>query len=156
MSAIVRIFDIRQVGTCPTCMRISFLVMVFSWVNTAGVWLLSLNAASLVGAISILFTLLWMAHIVRRAVWSTRSYRPQDQSRRLAIRFALALAGSAAISVALPRSARADSGCGGWGGNSGCPPCSDYGRGECMRQNSGCGCYYCHSCGADCPQDNTC
>jgi hypothetical protein len=149
MFTIIRMFDLRHVGTCPTCMRISFLAMIFCWTVTLVVLACDANAIPLT-AMAIVLTLLWVAHIFRWAVLSTRTFQPQDNSRRLTLRFALALAGSAVISIAFPWEARADSGCGGWAGNSGCPPCSDYGNGACMRQNSSCGCYYCRSCGENC------
>jgi hypothetical protein len=99
MLAIIRMLDIRHVGTCPRCMRISFLAMTSSWIFTLGLLALGFNATFLI-AISIVLTLLWVAHVVRRTTRSTHSHQPQDNSRRLAFRLALALIGSAAISVA--------------------------------------------------------
>ncbi len=150
LSAIIRAFDIRHVGSCPTCMRISFLTMFLSWVSVLCALALDLKATTLISAVSILLTLLWLTHVVRYAMRSTHSDQPQNKSRRLAIRLGTAAIGAAAMSVAFPLQARADSACGGWGGGSNCPPCSDYGYGPCMRQNAGCGCYYCRSCGNNC------
>lgn len=145
-----RIFDIRHVGTCATCMRISFMTMLLSWVSVLASVAFDTKATMQVSAGSVFFTLLWLAHILRYAARSTPSYDPQNKSRRLAIRFGVALISGAAISVAFPFQAHADSGCGGWAGNSGCEPCSNYGNARCMRQNASCGCYYCRSCGEDC------
>jgi hypothetical protein len=150
LSAIIRMFDIRHVGTCPTCMRISFGAMILSWVFTFGVLTVDFATAAFLFGISVLLTLLWLAHIVRRAVQSVLSDQSQIESRRLALRFGVSLAGAAVTSIAFPGRSRADSACGGWG--SSCEPCtSQYGsRGNCMRQNSSCGCYYCRSCGNGC------
>jgi uncharacterized membrane protein len=153
---VTHIFDVRYIGTCPTCMRISFCSMILSWCCLLGNFALDPSEMWLSLAASVVFTLLWLLHITRRALLVTYYDKPSDPSRRLALRFALSVAGAAATSAAFPGQARADSACGGWGPGSDCEPCSNYGRGECMKQNAGCGCYYCHSCGADCPQDNVC
>jgi hypothetical protein len=31
LPSIVKTFDVRDIGKCPTCMRISFLAMLLSW-----------------------------------------------------------------------------------------------------------------------------
>lgn len=153
LSAIIRMFDIRHVGTCPTCMRISFVTMFLSWICVIGTLAFADRATMLMSGVSVFLTLLWLTHVIRYAIRSTQSDQPQNQSRRLAIRLGTAVLGGAAVSVAFPFQARADSACGGWGGNSGCDPCSQYGNARCMRQNSSCGCYYCRSCGSDCGQN---
>ena len=79
--------NFRGLGTCPKCIRISFLVMVLSWMLVAIALSLHSNAAASVG-IAVLasgFTILWLAHI---ATWAMRSHRlshPADPSRRLAM-----------------------------------------------------------------------
>lgn len=151
-----RAFDIRHIGSCPTCLRVSFFTMVSSWLFLVASLSLGLAVPPLADALPVLFSLLWLAHVVRRATLSVRHDQLRTNStRRVALRFALAVMGAAAVSVAFPWEARADSGCGGWAGNSGCEPCSNYGVARCMRQNSSCGCYYCRSCGSDCG-DNVC
>lgn len=145
---VMHMTDMRYVGTCPTCMRISFLLMILSWCCSLGLFSLGLYGMWLSFVASLVFSMLWLLHIARRALLFTRHNRPADASRRLAMRYALALAGAAAVSLASPWQAKADSGCGGWAGNSGCEPCYSQfpNNGWCMRQTSDCGCYYCHSC----------
>jgi hypothetical protein len=152
---IIRILNTSRLGTCPTCTRIAFLAATFSW---------SLPLiASIFGREGVLFilvapvglTLLWIAHVIMAARRSAHSNLPENLSRRLAMwTFAKSIISAAAIS-ALPIAARADSGCGGWAGNSGCSPCPDYMR-HCYRQDSNCMCYACRSCGDDCPNEATC
>lgn len=155
MLALVKMFDMRNVGTCPKCIRLSFLTMLLVCASACYLWTFGVIGTLAFFGISIPFMCLWMAHVIRRASLSFRLHRQHDGSKRLALRLGLALMGSVATSIAFPWDARADSACGGWGGNSGCDSCDRYGVGRCMRQNSACGCYYCRSCGSDCG-DNVC
>lgn len=145
---VFNVFDPRKLGTCPTCMRISFYLMVVTLValvfctKDTPIWWFALSAASI-------FTATWLLHVVARVSRNVAADLPQP-SRREALRSigmtALKSAGAAAlISSAIPWQAKADSGCGGWAGNSGCTPC-----GPCQRQTSSCGCYSCRSCGNNC------
>jgi len=147
LSSIIRTFNVRNIGTCATCMRISFLAMALSWLLVLAALTLDLNAKVLIYAVSIGLTLLWLAHIITRAARSMHPSGADDYSRRLAIRtFVKAAVGAAVVSgAAFPWQAHADSGCGGWSGNSGCSPCS-----ACQRQTSDCQCYSCRSCGSNC------
>jgi hypothetical protein len=145
LSSIVRTFDLRHVGECPTCMRISFMAMSLAALATIASSLLGLNTA-LFAMLAVGLALLWLAHIVTRAIRSARRHHQADPSRRLAIRtFAQVAVGAAAMS-AIPWGAHADSGCGGWAGNSGCRPCAS----SCQRQRNDCSCYSCRSCGNNC------
>jgi hypothetical protein len=145
-SSVIRSFDLRHVGTCRKCMRISFLAMTMSWVLLfGGLWLCP-NAAIVVSIGAVSLTAVWAAHVVARSMRSVRAELPKDYSRRLAIRTAvMAAAGATVVSVVSSR-AYADgvSGCGGWGGGpeSGCSPCPS----NCYRQNDECGCVPCASC----------
>lgn len=149
LSSIARMFDVRLLGTCPTCMRISFLAMILSWAFVLGALLFDLNAQVLISVASIGLTLLWLAHIITRAKLSIPHDRPENHSRRLAIRtIANAAVGAAVMTVAFPWQAHAISGCGGWSGSS-CPnKCT-----SCERQNADCECYTCRSCGSTCVGD---
>lgn len=151
VSDFIRILNFRNLGTCPKCIRIAFLVMVFSWLvvaialslhskATASVWIAVLASG---------FTILWLAHV---ATWAMRSHRlshPADPSRRLAMgALGRAVLGAAIMSstAIFPRQAQAYSGCGGWAGNSGC-----ISVGHCFRQDSDCRPIGpCRSCGDDC------
>lgn len=151
---VIHMFDMRYIGTCPTCMRISFILMILLWCCLFAAFVLDLKGIWLVLAASAVFTPIWLVHIARRALLITKKQDdPSDASKRLALRLALAVVSAAGTSIAFPWQAKADSGCGGWAGNSGCEPCySQFGQnGWCMRQDGNCGCYYCHSCGANCP-----
>lgn len=150
LSSIIRAFDIRNVGTCPTCMRISFAVMLSSWVLLACALFFTSAASIVVAVLSTALTVLWIAHIVARSAQSIRTWViPENQSRRLAIRKAvMAVLGAAAMS-AMSSKAYADSGCGGWAGNSGCAPLTGPWA-RCYRQRTDCSYYACRSCGNDC------
>lgn len=145
--SVLRTFDMRQVGACSFCMRVSFQAMTIAWIAVAAAlsfhldwWLLPLILAALLSA-------LWLAHIVGRAIRSSADI-PDDRGRRAAIGGMLkAIGAAAAISVAFPRGAHADSGCGGWAGNSGCSS----GCGRCQRQRANCSCTGSdRSCGQGC------
>lgn len=146
LSSIIRSFDLRHIGTCPTCMRISFLAMILSWLLAYVAITVDSNATVLIGIATVSLTLLWLAHITTRVMRSIPSNLPQDNSRRLAIRtLAKAAVGAALMSATFPWQAHADSGCGGWAGNSGCRSCN-----SCQRQTADCRCYSCRSCGNNC------
>jgi len=145
-SAVMRSFDLRHVGTCGTCMRISFAAMSASWVLLGGAFWLWPDTVAVASIGPIALTAIWIAHIAARSSRVVCSELPESYSRRLAIRTAImATAGAAAMSVVSTK-ARADglSPCGGWGGGaeSGCKPCPN----NCYRQNDECGCARCDSC----------
>jgi hypothetical protein len=127
-------------------MRISFATMIASWLLVCAAWRLW-PASAMVASIGALgLTAIWVAHIAARSTRVVRSELPENYSRRLAIRTAVAaLAGAALVSVVATK-AHADglSNCGGWGGGpeSGCKPCPN----NCYRQNDECGCARCDSC----------
>lgn len=134
--SVLRAFDLRQLGNCPFCMRVSFQAMAAAWITATTAIALHLDWWHLSMILAALLSAVWLAHIVGRAIRSSIDV-PDDQGRRVAIgRMLKAIGAAAAISVAFPRSAHADSGCGGWAGNSGCP------RGclPCQRQRSDCSC----------------
>lgn len=147
--AIVRALDITKVGMCPTCMRVSFLTFIGFLILTFGAQVLNLPGKEALFVTTVFFALLWASHVVRRAALSSYDRPGASSSRRRALRFGMTLAGAAAMSVAFPWQARADSACGGWGQGSGCEPCPS----NCMRQDSNCGCFQCRSCGANCGDD---
>lgn len=151
LSSIIRSFDLRNIGTCPTCIRISFLSMAVFWVFVFVAYLVNLHAELPLLVGSVVFTVLWLAHVFARGIRSIPTNQPESLSRRIAIRaFARAALGAVAVSVALiPSRASADSGCGGWAGNSGCQPLSGPWA-RCYRQRTDCSYYACRSCGNDC------
>ena len=150
-ASILQTFDLRLVGTCPTCMRVSFFTMVTTWAAVLAASLYYVPAMPWLASVAGLLTLLWLAHITARTKWnyqnSTRS-KPVDRSRLLALRSvakaAVALVGMSAMMIS---PARADSSCGGWSGNSGCSACSG---GSCYRQRTDCSCYKDRGCGNSC------
>lgn len=151
ISTIWRSFDLKQVGMCPTCMRISFLAMSVSWVLAAGSIATDIPLLKVFTLFtSSALTMLWFAHVFMRAERSSGLNQPEDRSRRVAIQaFARAVIGAAVMSTGalLPwQGAHADSGCGGWAGNSGCRNSC----GSCQRQDSNCNCHDCRSCGSNC------
>jgi hypothetical protein len=149
LASVIQTFNLRHVGVCPTCVRISFRVMILSWVIVLNALALNLYAHPMMILVpSCGLTLLWSAHVITRALRSMPMQRLGDPSRRLAIRaFVKAAAGAAVMSVAATsRQARADSGCGGWAGNSGCGGPV----GPCQRQTVDCRVYSCRSCGEGC------
>jgi hypothetical protein len=141
----IRAFDFRYFGTCRTCMRISFRAMVLSWPLSVGVQIFNLPGRDVLSEVSVAFTLLWIAHVINRANRSLGSNRPPIASRRAMLRTYLKGAVGAVAVSAFPSLVHADSGCGGWAGNSGCPPCT-----ACQRQAVDCTCYDCRSCGENC------
>jgi hypothetical protein len=151
LHAFVRIFDLSLLGGCPRCIRISGQTAALSWVGLAGIVAAGFEAICLYSSLVIAcgLTALWFAHLIVRSVRNVRPDEVAMTSRRRAIRaFVSTLIGTAAMSI-LPETALADSGCGGWAGNSGCPPCP-YPR-NCHRQTPSCQCYPCSSCGSGCP-----
>src|SRR6267154_1560730 len=95
LSSILRTLDLRHVGTCPTCMRISFLAMVLSWLLVLGALTLGLNATLLISIGSAGLTLLWLTHVITRAIRSINP--PENHSRRLAIQTFAKAAAKAAV-----------------------------------------------------------
>ena len=145
-SSVIRSFDLRHVGACRKCMRISFAAMTMSWMLLCGALWLCPDAAILVAIGPVVLTAVWVAHVGARSARTVRAELPQDYSRRFALRTAvMAVAGAAVVSV-MSSNAYADgmSVCGGWGGGpeSGCQPCPS----NCYRQNDECGCFLCGSC----------
>jgi hypothetical protein len=147
--AFFKAFDLRHVGECPTCMRFSFLFMVAAWITLAVATTIEGDSVVVAGGGVLLFSTLWLTHVATRAVRAAvpaKEPTSQVRSRRLALRtLAKAAVGAAALSAAMPWAAHADSGCGGWAGNSGCSRC-----GSCQRQTADCRCYSCRSCGNNC------
>lgn len=147
-SAVMRSFDLRHVGTCWRCMRISFGAMAVSWALWLGAMWLFPHAAMFAAIGPIGLTGVWIAHIAAQSTRAVRSELPRNYSRRLAIRTALAaVAGAAAVSIMTPKArAQGLSPCGGFrgqGSESGCRPCPN----NCYRQSSeDCGCMPCDSC----------
>jgi hypothetical protein len=148
LSTVVRSFDLRHVGTCWRCMRISFATLTVSWVLLFGALWLWPDVAIFASIGPIGLTAVWIAHVVAHSARAVRSEPPENYSRRLAIRTAvMAVAGAAAVSV-MSRKAHADglSPCGGFSGQgpeSGCRPCPN----NCYRQSAeDCSCFPCDSC----------
>ena len=144
--SVIRSFDLRHLGMCRRCMRISFAAMAVSWLLFGGALWLYPAAALFAAAAPVALTAVWIGHIVARSTRSVRSELPRNYSRRLAIRTAvMAVAAAAATSVASNK-AHADglSPCGGWGGGpeSGCRRCPN----NCYRQNDECSCVRCATC----------
>ena len=145
LSSIVGIFDLRRIGMCDRCLRTSFVAMICAWIVVFIANQLAYPTGP-IALISISLTALWLAHIVTRASRSTQPAELENNARRRALRsFGRAIVGAAGLSVAFPWQAHADSGCGGWAGNSGCLPCT-----RCSRQDRNCNCYSCRSCGSNC------
>ena len=139
VSALLRTIDLRRVGTCQTCMRISFIMMLASWAISLAATSANLKVSQFICGISIVFTLLWLSHVFTRARRSIYFDGNHDGTRRAALRtFGKAVLGAAVTSASLLMSekARADSGCGGWSGGGGC----SHGCGRCQRQDSNCNC----------------
>ncbi len=151
LSSIIRSFDLRHIGTCPTCIRISFFLMAVSWLFVVVAYLADLNSELPIIGGSFVFTFLWLSHVFARGIRSIPTNQPENLSRRIAIQaFAKAALGAVAVSVTLiPSRARADSGCGGWAGSSGCDPLTGPWA-RCYRQRTDCSYYACRSCGNDC------
>jgi hypothetical protein len=155
---ILHSFDLRNLGRCPTCMRISFASMIASWLLTLSAVALGWQSTAFIILLAVAFSLVWLAHIVRRATLDISHNEPVELGRRLALRSTArnvmgAIFGAAALSVSFSSSVRADSGCGGWAGNNQCTNyCSNESGGptRCQRQTANCSCYYCRSCGSGC------
>lgn len=147
-SSVIRSFDLRHVGTCWRCMRISFVTMTVSWVLLFGALWLYPHAAMFASIGPISLTAVWIAHVVAQSARFVRSELPENYSRRLAIRTAVAaVAGAAVVSVMSSKAhAQGLSPCGGFrggGSESGCRPCPN----NCYRQSAeDCSCLPCDSC----------
>ena len=147
-------FDLRHIGLCSICMRMSFKAALFAavfWLATLA--LLAPAAIQLItGLLTAVLACLWLAHVARRAHLKLIEQDQPDMHRRYALGRVLAvLAGAISVSVAFPRPAHALSGCGGWAGNSGCSRCADGSYvTACERQDEQCRCYFCRSCGNRC------
>lgn len=147
IKSVFGIFDTKKIGSCPTCMRMSFALMVISWLVLFFTFEKNLDEKPISLALSISLTILWLTHLLVRVkmVILANSDQLNNQERRVVIgSFAKAIVGAVLLS-ALPPKIYADSGCGGWAGNSGCLPCT-----RCQRQDSNCNCYECQSCGDNC------
>lgn len=144
----------KNLGYCSNCIRKAFLTAASAW----GLALLialsdwsNLLPVAVFGAVGL--TMLWIAHLVgfaRKVTVATVSGKVNmaTPSRRAVLPlFARALA-FAAFASAMSRQAFADSPCGGWY-NALCPPCE-------RRVTVNSPCLPCHSCGANCPQNNNC
>jgi hypothetical protein len=150
-SDIVRSFDLRHVGTCPTCMRISFVSMILSWLLAYAALMSGWSALLPIALASGALTLVWLAHVTVRPIQAMLADQPHSGARRGALRTLAKGVLAATLVSAFPWQAYALSGCGGWAGNSGCRRCKD-GRvvTGCMRQDNDCTCYTCRSCGNNC------
>lgn len=146
-------------GYCANCIRKAFVVTAVAWLCTALFYLSGSSTSSyeitMVGACG--FTALWVTHIVAFGLRSVNS-RQRGQSanfsaeRRNAVRMFVRAATAVTLASAISRHVLAadiaESGCGGFNG-----ACND----RCKRQlTPSSPCEPCHSCGADCPQDNPC
>lgn len=147
----IRSFDLRHVGRCPTCMRISFASMVLSWLIVFAAQSLDSSAVLPIALVSLGLTLVWLAHVTTRPIQSMLADVPHSRTRRQALKALAKGVLAAAMVSAVPVNAYALSGCGGWTGNSGCRRCKDGSRvTRCERQDNDCTCYFCRSCGNGC------
>ena len=83
LSTIIRSFDLRHVGTCPTCMRISFGSMITAWAVLLVGYSLSSSVFLSVTVAAIILTILWFAHIFafsKRYVFSKKEYNPKRRN----------------------------------------------------------------------------
>jgi len=145
-SSVIRSFDLKHVGTCRKCMRISFGMMIVSWLLLGAALWVCPGAVIFAAVAPLGLTALWFAHVAARSARSVRSQLPTNHSRRLAMRTAVTAVAGAAVMSVVSGKVYADglSACGGWGGGpeSGCNPCPS----NCYRQNDECGCTPCGSC----------
>jgi hypothetical protein len=150
---IIRAFDLRHVGQCPTCMRISFGLMALSWTLVFTAAAMDLSALPMtVGSAGLTFV--WLAHIMTRSIQSVVARTTFSDSRRKTLKALAKGILAAALVSAFPLPAHALSGCGGWAGNSGCSGCRDgTGVTSCERQDNDCTCYFCRSCGNGCGEN---
>lgn len=137
LAYVIRAFDLRRVGSCAKCIKISFILMLSLWVLVVSQFSFG-SGMKVTVAGAVIFSALWLSHVFGRAIRMTNNDVHGIESRRRALRkFASAAAGAivTSLAIAIP-SAYADSGCGGWAGNSGCPS----GCSSCQRQRSDCSC----------------
>ena len=149
VAAVLGLIDLRRVGACPRCMKASFCSAAIAWLGAVGLSLIGSDTWSIaLVTFAVVLSSLWLAHVVARATRILSVSEPHDSNRRLTFkRTAKALTSAVVVSVAVGpwAGALADSGCGGWAGNSGCLPCR-----PCDRQRANCECYECASCGQNC------
>lgn len=99
---IASMLDLRNLGVCPLCMRLSFLGMILSWLLLLGTMTLDADATAMVGTASVVLTFFWLAHISTRAIRSLPPKQIEIGARRVALRaFGRAIVGAATVSVVL-------------------------------------------------------
>jgi hypothetical protein len=100
-SFVVKTFDLRHLGACPTCMRISFLAMIGSWLLLLVAGPVSLSVYTIAG-LAIFLTCLWLAHISFRALRTLSHMHVAFNGSQASIQsFSRALAASAKLSMRL-------------------------------------------------------
>jgi hypothetical protein len=149
-----------KLGYCSKCTRKAFQTATTAWAFTAVAVVFDLpRVAMSLCVIATVLSFLWIAHIIAYARKKTKATRNNEANsttikptvitssrRELFPLFARILAGAALGSV-IATPAFADSACGGFNGE--CKPCA-------RRNDANSPCEWCHSCGANCPQDNNC
>ena len=140
-------FVSSKLGYCAKCVRKAFVIAAAFWVLAIAALFCGTTAAlATTLTFAIALTALWLAHIVAYSKRSSAPERTNLARRAFWGGFAKTLA-AVALASAMPRTALADSACGGFSGE-----CN-----RCQRKVSPSSrCEDCHSCGADCPQDNSC
>jgi membrane-bound metal-dependent hydrolase YbcI (DUF457 family) len=162
LKTLVSILDLKKVGACPACMRISFVLMAISWLSLFLSFEYSLEPKLAFLVLASGLTVLWLIHVIRRIMIVIKTHPehyPINKERRTAIGNITKVALGAVLLSALPQRVFASSGCGGWAGNSGCgtPPASIgvFPIG-CYRQENNCNWTGpCNSCGSNC-SSNAC
>lgn len=112
-SFLISFFSFRNLGACPLCMRISFSAMTLSWLIVFGAILIGADlSVTVFGALSSALTILWLGHVIARAMRSLPPKPVETDARRTAMRtFGRAMVGAAAVSVgliSLPKPAEAN------------------------------------------------
>lgn len=108
-SKIISALGVRKLGSCPICMRISFLAMVISWLALTGAMAFSSNAALFVVPVPLGLTLLWLGHVWARAMRCLPPLQPENESRRQMLRvLGRSVAGAAALSIGALSAAQAE------------------------------------------------
>ena len=121
----LRLMFSAKLGRCARCMRWSLQGAVAGWLVLAVVWLAAPALAWIVLLWPVGFTALWLSHLYAFGLRGVQHLSAQDDtrregppptpySRRNVLRFARFAAAAAAVSIILPRRARA-------AGDDGCP-----------------------------------
>lgn len=140
---------IEGLGQCENCIKRACVSALAAWLVVGLLYLFESPWAWPYGAtVALLFSGLWMAHLVAFGVRTTKgtaSVNKEQFSRRKFLGVFFKTAGFAAL-VSLPMSAHAWSSCGGWHSGD-CHPCA-------RRMNANSPCYSCRSCGNNCGDGN--